>query len=329
MDYPAFVRAAERGQLPPVVLVHGADAQLLDDALRITTSALFPDATLATLGRDVLDGSDTTGDEVARTAQTLPLMTPSRLVAVRRAQDIKDSPALRDYLAHPNPATCLLLLLDEPREARDRKRHWLQDAVPAAGVVTLVSRSGGGLVDWLRQRAAAEGLEVSREAAQLLVEWVGDDTAALLNETRKAALAGTPGQRTVGEREVSAIVGEQRIAGVFDLTRAIDEGQTGRALRMLEGLMTSEPPMRLLSLLVTDLRMTWTIGALAHGGASRDQIARTVRRPPDVVRRKMDAARSSAILAGKLRRSYDVERRLKSGGEARAELATLVAELCR
>ena len=329
MDFPAFLRAAERGQLPPVVLIHGGDAQILDDALRVATSGLFPDPTLVTLGREVLDGNDTTGDDIARAAQTLPLMTASRLVAVRRVQELRDAPALRAYIANPNPSTCLLWLADEPpRDSWDRKRHWLLDVVPRTAVVTVATRSGD-LASWLRQRAAAEGLDVSKEAAEQLVEWVGDDTAALMNETRKAALGGGVRQRTVGLDDVRAVVGEQRIAHVFDLTRAIDQGRTGQALRMLEGLMTSEEPMRILSLLVTEIRLTWTITELARAGQPRDQIGRTVRRPPDVVRRKLDAGASPHVLAEKLRRCWDVERRLKSGGEARAELATLVGELCR
>lgn len=332
MDFPAFLRAAERGQLPPVVLIHGADAQLVDDALRAVTSALFADATLVTFGREVLDGNDVTADDVVRTAQTMPLMTTTRLVAVRHVQELRDAPAMRGYLASPNPSTCLLLLADESLEAsRDRKRHWLLDAVPSAGVVALAARTDRGLAEWVRQRAAAEGLDVSKEAAQMLVEWVGDDTAALLNETRKAALAGAAGQRTVGVSEVSAVVGEQRLAGVFDLTRAIERRETGQALRMLEGLMTSEEPMRLLSLLVGEVRLTWAIADLARAGQSADQIARAVRRPPGVVSAKLASARTASphVLAEKLRRCWDVERRLKSGGEARAELATLVGELCR
>src|SRR5438093_203522 len=55
LDYSHFVRDAERGQLPPLVLIHGTDAQLLDDALAVATRARFPDPGLAAFGRDVLD----------------------------------------------------------------------------------------------------------------------------------------------------------------------------------------------------------------------------------------------------------------------------------
>lgn len=332
MDFAGFLRAAERGQLPPVVLIHGGDPQLLDDALAAATAALFGDPTLATLGREVLDAREIVADDIVRSASTLPLMSGSRLVAARHAQALRASSALGDYVRDPNPATCVLLLADESLEAsRDRKRHWLLDVVPPAAIVTIVARQGRALVDWLRQRAAQEGLNVSEEAARLLVEWVGDDTAALLGETRKAALFGVSGPGTVGVKDVTAIVGEQRLAGVFDLTRAIERRDVGAALRTLDRLLVSEEPMRLCALLAGEVRLAWTVGELARQGQSPEQIARALRRPPGVIAARLAVATagSTTALADKLRRCWDVERRLKSGGDAAAELATLVGELCR
>jgi DNA polymerase-3 subunit delta len=262
---------------------------------------------------------------------TLPLMTPLRLIAVRRAQSMKPAPVLGDYVKDPNPSTCLLLLADESLEpTRERRqRHWLLDAVPPAGVVTLPVPQRGALAGWLRQRAQQEGLTVSDEAARLLVEWVGEDTAALLGETRKAALVGSGAPGTVGVKDVTAVVGEHRVAGVFDLTRAIERRDVGLALRTLDRLLASEDAMRILSLLAGEVRMSWRVRDLADRGQTGEQIARAVNRPFGVVRARLDAdaGTAPARFATRLRRCRDVEQRLKSGGDARAELSALVAEL--
>lgn len=331
MDSQGFLRLAERGEIPPVLLLHGPDAQLLDDALAVLTRRLFADPAAAALGREVLDGRETSGEAVANTAMTLPLMTGLRLVVVRHAQALTAKPgdALTAYLRDPNPMTRLVLMADEGlRASRERRGdHWLLAVVPAACVVDLPARQGRELASWLRQRAAIEGLTVSEEAAKLLVEWVGDETAALLGETRKAALAGGAENRAVGVREVTAIVGEHRLAGVFELTRAVERHDAGLALRTLDRVLASEEPMRVLALLTRDVRKAWTVKAMHDRGQSPAEIARALRLPPGVA----DAlARSGpvATLARKLERCWEVERRLKSSGEARAELAALVAELC-
>src|SRR5216683_1879610 len=160
MDYATFVRQVERGEAPPIALLHGGDGQLLDDALDAATRGLFPDRASAAWGREVFDGRERGVDEIVRSAMTLPLGSGRRLVAVRRAQ-----------------------------------------ALAAKG---------------------ADALTVTDEAARLLVELTGEDTATLLGEARKAALAGGPDNRAVGVKDVGAIVGERRLDAIFDLTRAVE-----------------------------------------------------------------------------------------------------------
>ncbi|MGH7303733.1 MAG: hypothetical protein ACRELZ_10605, partial [Candidatus Rokuibacteriota bacterium] len=132
MDYATFVRQTERGEPPALSLLHGADVQLLDDALDAATRGLFPDRSLAAWGREVFDGRESPVDEIVRAASTLPLGVDRRLVVVRRAQALaaKAADALGAYAASPNPATCLLLLADEPlRASRERRTdHWLLGA---------------------------------------------------------------------------------------------------------------------------------------------------------------------------------------------------------
>ena len=334
MDYAAFVQAAGRGQPPPIALLHGPDPQLLDDALAAATRGLFREAGEAALGREVFEGSEVAVDDVVRAASTLPFMTAMRLVAVRRCQALpaKGADALAAYARDPNPSTALLLLADESLGAsRDRRDHWLLGAVPASAIVSLATRDGRSAETWLRQRAAAEGLTVGEEAARLLVQWVGDDGASLLGEARKAALAGGPDNTSVGVKEVTAVVGEHRLSGVFDLTRAVQRREVGTALRTLDRLLATEEPMRLLALLTADVRATITVADLAARGQGAEQIARVVRKPAPVVDAiaRGPAAAPAPTLARRLQRCWEAERRLKSSGEPQAELTALVVDLCR
>ena len=332
MDYAAFARGAERGQLPPLVLIHGTDAQLLDDALAAATHAFFPDRGQAAFGREILDGRETAPETIVAAARTLPLMTAGRLVVVRHAQGLpaRAEPLVAAYAKDPNPTSCLLLLADEPLEGRrDARPHWLVGAVPRPAIIVSQARQGRDLEAWLKQRALAEGLTVNDDAARLLIQWTGEDTSALLGEARKAALAGGADNRTVGVSEVTAVVGEHRVSGVFDLTRAIERRDAGQALRTLDRLLLTEEPMRVLALLTTETRTGWAIRELGRRGESPDAIARAVRRPIGVVTNRAAAVAwiSTATLQRRLARCWEVEWRLKSGGEPRAELAALVSDL--
>lgn len=333
MDYVAFLRSAERGQLPQVALIHGAEPQLLDDALALVTRLLFPEAAAAVFDREIFDGREVDADTVVNAALTLPLQAGARLIALRHAQALaaRGAEALGRYAAAPSPSAHLLLLADEPLgPTRDRKPHWLLGVIPAAAVVELLPRRGRALEEWLRQRAAAEGLTVSEEAARLLVQLVGEDSAALLGEARKAALAGGGDNHAVGVNEVTTVVGEHRVSAIFELGRAIERGEKGLALRTLERLLATEDPMPVLVSLTRDVRTMWTVREWRQRGQPVDQIARFLRRPPGVVEALAAAAiaQSPETLAWKLERCWRAERLVKSGGEPRAELAALVLELC-
>jgi len=338
VDPTAFLRGVERGEIPPIALIHGADAQLLDDLLAAVTRALFPDPAHAAFDREVLDGREVGADALVSAALTLPFMAAARLVALRHGQALapRGGEALTGYVASPSPTTVVLLLADESlRAGRDRKSdHWLLETVAGGRgqtvVVEPVVRRGRALEDWLRQRAQLEGLTVTEQAARLLVQWVGDDPALLLGEIRKAALAGGADNRGVGEAEVRAVVGEHRVSAVFELTRALERRDLGLALRTLDGLLAVEEPMLILTMLTREVRTAWTVQVWRRRGQPVEQIARILRRPPGAVEALLSAlgGESSAPLAAKLRRCWEVERALKSGGEPRAEMALLVSDLC-
>src|SRR6266508_3894492 len=323
MDYQAFVRQLDRGEVLPIALLHGGHGQLLDDALDAATRGLFPDRALAAWGREVFDGRERGVDEIVRSAMTLPLGSGRRLVAVRRAQALaaKGADALTVYAASPNPATCLLLLADEPLRASRERRvdHWLLAGLPATAIVELPTRGTREL----------EGLTVTDEAARLLVELTGEDTATLLGEARKAALAGGPDNRAVGVKDVGAIVGERRLDAIFDLTRAVERRDLAGALKTLDRLLATEDAPLLLSVLARDVRTAWTALSWRRRGRTVEEIARTLRRPPAVIEALTGpTSGSEALLARRLRRCWDADRRLKSSGEPRAEMAALVADLC-
>lgn len=333
MDYAAFLAGAERGEPPSLALLHGGDDQLLDDALGLVTRGLFADASERALGRETLEGDEASVETVVRSAMTLPFMTRRRLVVVRRAQALpsRGGEALTAYARDPSPTTCLLLLASESLLAsRDRRAdHWLLGALPAAVVVTLPQRRAGAMAEWLRQRAALEGLTVTAEAARLLVQWVGEDGARLLGEARKAALLGGPDHRRVGEAEVTAVVGEHAVRDVFDLTRAVERRDIAQALSLLDRLLATEEPMLLLTLLTRSVRVALMVRDLAASGQSAEQIARSVRVPPSVVQAIMArvAGAGGATLPRQLERCWQAEWRCKSSGQPEAELTALVADL--
>jgi DNA polymerase-3 subunit delta len=292
VQYAAWLQGLTRGQVAPVVLLHGPEPFLIEEALAGLTRVVCSDPGLLAMSREVLEAREAGAEGIVRAAETLPWGTPRRLVVARGVEALgaKQAEPLVEYLRAPNPATVLALAVSQPLASS----HWLRSAVPAAAAVEIPELAGRALAGWLRSRASAEGLELADDAAQLLVAMVGDDPAALVGEMGKAALAGGPENRRVGTAEVRAVVGEHRSHEVFELTRAVERRDGAAALLLLERLLAAgEEPLRILAIL---------------SGQSRHAAPRAV--------------------GERLERCWQVERRLKLGGAPRPELAVLVALLC-
>jgi len=292
VQYAAWLQGLTRGQVAPVVLLHGPEPFLIEEALAGLTRVVCSDPGLLAMSREVLEAREAGAEGIVRAAETLPWGTPRRLVVARGVEALgaKQAEPLVEYLRAPNPATVLALAVSQPLASS----HWLRSAVPAAAAVEIPELAGRALAGWLRSRASAEGLELADDAAQLLIAMVGDDPAALVGEMGKAALAGGPENRRVGTAEVRAVVGEHRSHEVFELTRAVERRDGAAALLLLERLLAAgEEPLRILAILSSQ---------------SRHAAPRAV--------------------GERLERCWQVERRLKLGGAPRPELAVLVALLC-
>ena len=329
MDYASFLKAADSGQPPPVALLHGPESLLLDDAVARVTGALFPGAADLALSREVLEARVVGVEGLVQSALMLPWVSSRRLVVVRGVDDLaaRSAESLAGYCQSPNPSTVLLLVASQSLPPS----HWLLKAVPRPLVVAAVPPAGGQLAAWLRSRCRADGIEVTEEAAALLVELVGDDLAQLHGEVEKAALSGGADNRRVGAALVRAVVGETRVRHVFDLTRALGERDLRAALPLLGSLLNAgEEPLAVLGMLAREARAAWRAADGVRRGRSEDEIARGLGRPAVAAAALIRRARGlpPGVAARHLRRCWEAERRLKLGGAPRPELSLLIADLC-
>jgi DNA polymerase-3 subunit delta len=212
----------------------------------------------------------------------------------------------------------------------DRRSAGLR-ILPEADQVEVRAPAGRAVVGWLRERARGAGVDLAPEAAQALVDLVGEDLARLAAELEKAALfvAG----RGVSEDAVRALAGETRTRQYWELTQALEEARRPDALRLASQLLASgDEPLILLAWVVGYLRDLWRVLPRATAGADVREVARALqrRRPDFAVERLATRAQAVGIrgLARAAERCFEVEQALKTGaGSPRALLTCLVAEL--
>ena len=126
------------------------------------------------------------------------------------------------------PASTTLVLIDDELSAEN---HLLQALRAHAEVIEFRVLRPGAVLQWVLDRAARQGLDISPAAARLLAELVGNNLWVLANEMDKLA-AYAQGRRIEGA-DVRALVTEARDVNVFVMVDAIVEKRPAVALRLL------------------------------------------------------------------------------------------------
>jgi DNA polymerase-3 subunit delta len=337
MEVGAFQRGLAAGRIPRLVLIHGPEPLLVDEQVARIAQRLLPDPATAALNRQVMHADTATPDAVVEAGLSLPLFGGSRLVIVRGlgaagARVIERLRAAIDGArARPGgwPSEGVTVVL--AAAGADRKSPALK-LVSEAEQVEIRPPTGRAVAGWLQTRARETGLALTPSGAETLIGLVGEDLGRLAGELDKAAVFVGPDGR-VTEEVVLALVGESRARRYWELSQSLEEGDRGKALRVLEQLLAAgEEPTPLLGTIVAHLRDLWRLQAgLAEGRDSRQLGSVLKQRRPDWVVERL-AARAAAVGADRLEtaihRCFDAEHRMKSGGgEPRALLTALVADV--
>lgn len=298
---------------------------------------MLSDPVSASWNREVLYADTAPPEAIVSAGLALPLFGARRLVVLRGLSEAAAKAIERLRVAieaartapggWPVEGTTVVLVAGELERRAGALRLVGEDAL-----VEVRAPTGRAVVGWLRERARAAGLDLAPQAAEALIALVGEEPSRLAGEIEKAALFAGEDQR-ITEEAVRALAGESRVRQYWELTQALEDGDRVKALAVLDRLLAAgEEPTVLLARIADYARDVWRVQAGLGSRKDARQIAGLLprRRPAFAVERLM--ARAEAVrpegLAAAVRRCFDAERKLKSGGaEPRALLTALVADL--
>jgi DNA polymerase-3 subunit delta len=230
------------GRVAPVYLILGQD-----EAGKIALAGEFlelVEAELRAFNIDRLYGGETTAMAVVDAARTLPMMVPRRVVLVLHAERLlnpkkeseassKDLESLERYVKAPVDTACLVLVAD----SLDKRRSLTKQLLSHASVVECAGPADvNEAARWVRDRAAQEGKTIDAREARLVAERTGPDISRLRSDVERLVLyAGE--NKAITEADVREVVGAATSQDDWGVTRAIERGAAGDALRELAMLM--------------------------------------------------------------------------------------------
>ena len=219
----------------PAYLVKGADPTVTADAVRELAARLVGSDDPALVVEE-LAGDDYELGAVVDAAQTPPFFGGRRVVIAREIGRFttQEAAPLVAYLSDPMPTTALVLVAGGGQTART-----LMDAVRKVGhVVDAGVPSGKARSGWLAARVKEGPVRLDAATIALVGEHLGDDLGRLGSLLETLAAAYGPGSR-LGVDQVAPFLGQAGSVAPWELTDAIDKGDTATALVVLRRLVGS------------------------------------------------------------------------------------------
>jgi DNA polymerase-3 subunit delta len=281
-------------ELQPAYLIWGDDEVRLDAWRSRLRARVVGEGSSAAF--ELLRDERLSGQAVAAAISMLTLSVGSRYVLADgverwKERDVKEVATALSSM----PAGTVVVLI-----AAGKPPPGLAKAVEKAGgkVHACEAPKAAGYPGWVAEQAHDLGLRLDRDAAQLLVERVGEDEQRhprqrrIVRELEKLAAYSGGERRALGVQDVDALTASTVDARIYELADAVIERDRARALRIAEELRgRGEDMMHILFALLRQLRQSRRAWALVAAGGSLKDVQSELRVPQFVARRIIAQAR--------------------------------------
>ena len=242
----------------------------------------------------------------------------------------KDLEALIDYAKTPLAEACLVITADKV----DRRLKLIKTLTELKSAVCCEAPQNKAekkrLWPWVQARAKESGYSISKNAAESLVNRVGDRPGILAQELEKLLVyAGK--NKSISESDIMEVIGETKQELIWDLNDALMGKQTERALKLLQNqLDNGVAPEIILGAISSKLRTVWEVKNYQEQGHPANQIAKKMGAHPYAVQKALEHTQKFSVQ--QLRRCHaelvQADRSLKSTSHREEVMKALILNLC-
>jgi len=271
--------------IAPFVVLCGGERHLKEAAVHIVRREVLGEGEEQNVALSEHGGKTAEWKTIHDELSMISMFGDRRLIVIDDADEFvtKNRPSLESYAAAPSARSVLVLSVKTWKTNTK-----LAKALASSGLVLeCTPLAGGQLVRWLTSTAEEQfGKQLTRDAAALMVELVGDSLGLLERELAKLS-AYVGNEPRISVDSVRTIVGGWRAETTWKMTDAIRNGDAATALAALGKLLADgEAPLRLLG----GLNFVYRKYANATELARRGKPLRNALKESGVFPRDLDAA---------------------------------------
>lgn len=217
MTSDEIINKLKKKEIAPVYLLHGEEPFFIDQISNYMEENLLAEEE-KDMNEVVMYAKDVDAAEVVAQAKAFPFGADFRLVILKEAKDLREMEKLKGYVENPSPNTVLVIC----HKYGKVKATSFTKACEKTGVVfDAVGVKDWALPDWVLQRARALNLNLAKEEAVMLSEYIGNDLSRINNELNKLKLAMPDPTMQITCELIQKNIGISKDFNIFELQDAL------------------------------------------------------------------------------------------------------------
>ena len=257
----------------PIYVIAGKEDSLVNANCRELLDELVEPSQRAT-GLFNADPREVTAADILDELRTAPFLTDKRVVVIKGADDFvsQNRELLEKYFDNPCPTGILILTVNSwPRNTKLAKK------LPKAGkLISVVQPKRWQLPQRLIQYTKdAHSKNLSKEAAELLIELAGEELVRLYSEIDKLALFADS-EKTITAKHVEKLIGHNRLYNAFAVIDSCLAGDAATAVDRLRSMFASDKSteFKVVGAFAYHFRRMFNARVLLDEGLSAGEIAK-------------------------------------------------------
>lgn len=320
-------------KIAPVYLLYGTEAFLINETKQLLLNTILKEEEKE-FNFSVYDLEETPVEEALEDAETFPFMgekkivflhNPSFLTTEKKKEKVEHNLSrLEAYLHEPAPYT--VLVFSAPYEKLDERKKITKELKRNAAIVEAKKLNEQELINWVKERAKASGIEFTQEAIDLMLALVGTNLFMLTSEVDKLALYASDNEK-IDTEIVEKLVARSLEQNVFALIDKVVQRKLDEALRIYYDLLKqNEEPIKILALIAGQFRLIYQVKELSRRGYGQQQIASYIKIHP--FRVKLAASQAGKFtdeeLTAFMNLLADADYQMKTGGMNKSLLVEML-----
>ena len=320
-----IVNDIKKGDIKSVYFLMGEEAYYIDAISNFIESTILSEEEKG-FNQMVLYGRDVSIDDIVSHAKRYPMMAERQVIIVKEAQDLSRTiEGLVAYAENPQPTTVLVFCYKY--KTLDKRKKLSKTIAKNAVLFESKKLYENQVPDWIRRVLSGRGHTITPKAAQMLVEFLGNDLAKINNELQKLQLIMQPGEQ-ITPQLIEENIGISKDFNNFELQKAIGEKNVKRAFAIMQ-YFHQNPKKNPLVMTVALLYGFFAKLLKYHSLSNKGDAAKVLKVSPYFVKDYQVAARNypmkkvSAIISS----IRDIDMKSKGVGASNLSQADLLKEL--